>query len=171
MRSESAFTALVLLGLVAVRVAPERGAAKKAVVQAHAPVWITASWSAGAQGPPIDRVDREPNAGSVRGRLCPASRLELRNWSGGTSLSFSSRCAVTYTVFVCATKGSDPQPAGGLEPCAPDPLDTPLDRLTKVEVDSDPQLAVVLPFTRILSIQVFYCDSETVLSGPPLRCS
>lgn len=132
------------------------------------PVWITASWTGGAAGAPNDRTDREP--ATWKGRLCPASSVQLTNHSGGfAGLNIVNRCTITVTYGLCATKGNPPQPQFGLPECAQDALQTPLGSLKIITLNPGP-LGDFVNATPQLSIQVFYCGDETTLTGAPVRC-
>lgn len=132
------------------------------------PVWITASWSGGAKGPPNERIDRQPT--DWQGLLCPASSVLLTNHAGQfAGLNVINDCTITVTYAICATKGSPPQPEFGLQPCALDPFDTPLSRLTIITVNPG-SIGAFIDATQDLSIELFYCSDETELSGPPLKC-
>lgn len=132
------------------------------------PVWITASWSGGAAGAPNDRTDREPAA--WKGLLCPAGSVSLTNHGGGfAGLNIVNTCTITVTYGLCATKGSPPQPQFGLPECAPDALQTPLQRLKIITLNPG-ALGDYVNATQNLSVQVFYCSDQTTLMGGPVRC-
>ena len=133
--------------------------------QFYTPVWITASWSGGATGPAIDRIDRLPETPAAwKRQLCPPSKVILTKSAG--TLSIVNRCPEFMTFYLCASKGSAQDP-DELENCAQDPFDTPVSRFTLVTIDPGPD-GDFFNVTLNLSIQLFYCSEETVLIGPPL---
>ncbi len=90
-------------------------------------VMITASWSGGATGAPIDVKSVTPT--SYTGSVCPASSLLMLNHShnydgqfgtGSTALVLTSNCSVGYFAAICAAAGSGGT-ATTLPTCATDP--------------------------------------------------
>jgi len=138
-------------------------------MSSFAPVWISASWSGGAAGVPNDRTNREPR--EFFGSLCPAVSVNLTNHSGGfAGLNIVNNCTIPVTYFICVTAGSPAQPTLGLEQCAQDPFDTPINQFKIIPlfpgVEGD-----YVNATPDLSIQVFYCSDEAQLFTNPVRCS
>ncbi len=168
MKLLTAWTATVAVIAAAIGVACESTEDLVGGLDSFAPVWITASWSGGAAGLPNDRTDREPQ--DFFGRLCPASSVDLLNYSGGfAGLNVINRCTITVTYYICATRGSLPQPQFGLEECAQDPFDTPMSQLKIIPLTPGVE-GDFINATQALSIQVFYCSDESQLFTSPLRC-
>lgn len=134
----------------------------------YTPAWVTASWGLGATGNPTDRINR--NAVNNTDSICPASSALLTNWSGGfAGLTLINNCVSTVTYYVCATAGQRAQPQFGLRSCASDAEQTSLGSLTPVTLLAGPP-GFGINANRDLSLQLFFCGQQTVLSGPPLRC-
>lgn len=161
---------LVSLALACVDAAGPGDTGAAASVAGFTPSWISPSWTGGAKGAPSDR--KEKDAEQWVGRLCPTTAIELRNHDGVVAgLSLINRCSIPVDLYLCATKGAPPQPAGGLVECAgPDAFQTPPSRLHLAPLPGGAPGRVLLPSTVDLSIQAFFCSDEMRLSGPPLRC-
>jgi len=130
------------------------------------PTWIAATWSGGAAGPPNDRTDVE--AEEWDGRICPASSATLINYGEEfAGLNIINSCTLTVTYGMCVSKGSLPQPSGGLNECATDPFDTPFADL-KFHTITNGTVGDFVNTTEILSLNIFYCSDEQSLCGPPI---
>ncbi len=134
------------------------------------PVWIAASWSGGRTGTPSDRTDVEPE--NYLGQLCPASSVLLTNQSGGfAGITIINNCTLAVTYYICASKGSLPQPDLGLAECATDPLETPLSQFTIVPLNPGAP-GFSINATEEISINVLYCSDTQQLNflETPLTC-
>ena len=132
------------------------------------PTQITASWTGGAVGAPTERKDVD--AETWAGHICPANSLDLINYGAAfAGLNVINNCADTVTYALCATKGSLPQPADGLQECAEDPFQTPLTQLT-IKTLANGLPGDFINATQELSINVFFCGDSQTLTGPPLMC-
>jgi hypothetical protein len=90
-------------------------------------VMITATWSGGATGAPIDVKSVTPT--TYTGSLCPANSLLMLNHShnydgqfgtGSTALVLTNNCTVGYFAAICVASGSGGT-ATNLPTCAIDP--------------------------------------------------
>ncbi len=132
----------------------------------YSPTWIAASWSGGAIGEPTDRTDVE--AENWLGLICPATSVELSNYTEGNVLNIINNCEdqiVTY--YLCVSAGSETQPTNGMEECATDPFDTPITSLTIVSL-TDGDEGDFINTTQNLSVNIFFCSDSQQLIGPPL---
>jgi hypothetical protein len=133
------------------------------------PASIWAAFVSGTPNPP-DREDFTPT--EFEGRLCPPESIEVLNHDPNRTeaptdnLWIVNSCADTVTLYMCAVKGSLTQPAGGLEQCATDPLDTPLVSFTTVAIMNGPY-GVWYPSTGNLTVQIYYCSSGETFVAPP----
>ncbi len=141
-------------------------------MDADEPVWISASWGGGSPDP-LDRTEREP--AKFFGARCPASSVRLRHYTDfcpgwdGPGLHLWNNCNTENTVAICARKGSLPQPTGGLEPCATDPLKTGFDGLQVITQQPGEALGFCFDTNGTApSIEAFYCPISTDLVAPPL---
>ncbi|MFQ5690368.1 MAG: hypothetical protein ACE5HQ_08870 [Gemmatimonadota bacterium] len=139
------------------------------------PVLVSCSWSGGIKGEPNDCRRLGPPASKVVGRLCPPTSVLLRNFSHGPSfddapnfagLHIRNNCTIPVSYSLCVAKGSLEQPRFGMQQCATDPFDTPLSRLTPV--DLGPGLAHHINATLGLFVVVMWCSDQSQLTGPPL---
>lgn len=162
--------ALTLLAAACVDAAGPGDAGTGVPAAGFTPSWIAPSWTGGAKGDPNDR--KEKDADQWAGRLCPTNAIEFRNHDGVVDgLSLINRCSIPVDIALCATKGTRPQPSGGLQECAgPDAFQTSPSRLYWAPLPAGAAVRVVLPSTVDLSVQAFFCSDEMRLSGPPLRC-
>ena len=131
------------------------------------PVWITASWTGGAAGPPNDRTNREP--AEFQGQLCPASSVILTNQSAGAVLNVINNCTIPMTLAICVTAGGLIQPDLGLDDCAVDPFDTSLFNFKLITLNPG-NVGDFVNSTPALSVQIFYCSDETQFVTGPVGC-
>lgn len=131
------------------------------------PTYITASWTGGAAGPPNDRTDVEATA--FDGQMCPASAIVLENYVDDfNGLTITNNCTIGVTLAMCVSKGSLPQPDGGLEECATDPFDTPATDLRYNPILAGPGAEDYRNTNEILSLVVFFCSDEQSICAPPV---
>lgn len=133
-------------------------------VDGYVPTWVSGSWYGGATIV-TDRKDIE--ATRATDPICPARSLTIK--PAQDRVGFVWTCTQRQWIYVCATKGASAQPSGGLPTCAQDPFDTPRANLRGVFVEND-GLQVIVPASQLYSIEVFYCGSQTTVTGPPVRC-
>jgi len=152
------------------------------------PVWITATWSGGRTGPPLQLQSQTPETWD--GQLCPPAGLDLYNIDRPQSLSMGgnsdcapfdptcvnllirNRCPSTVTAVMCVASGSGAAPPRGASLTAICPTDpTQADPLALSSEPLFPGLYPVSVTTANLTVNIFYCGSGDVLTGPPLKCS
>lgn len=128
-------------------------------------VMITATWSGGATGAPIDVKSVSPT--TYTGSLCPASSLLMLNHShnydqqfgtGSTALVLTSNCTVGYFAAICAAAGSGGT-ATTLPTCAIDPRKSTANQLLITRLGKTPnpvgQTGVAL------TVVIQYCSTTT----------
>jgi hypothetical protein len=134
------------------------------VIKTYASTWISASWSGGRTGSPLD----SRAVSSTHGGMCPASSLLLENhstrfqylfsWSNQV-LVFYNNCTAAASLLVCATSGTG---GNGSEfpVCDQDPRTTPLSRMAIIDMgpaDNTIRSATWRQTGPNLDINIFYC--------------
>lgn len=131
-------------------------------------VWITASWSGGRTGTPLNSRAVSPT--TYVGSLCPAAALLLENHTTryaafpfGDILIITNNCtSFIYEVAVCRTAGSGGV-ASALPLCAVDPRETLASHLDIQRIGSGShQPYGTTPID--LDISIFYCSQGSHLN-------
>lgn len=130
--------------------------------QSFAAVWVSASWSGGRTGTPLESRGVFPT--TYVGALCPASSLRLENhvttysaFPLGDALILTNLCGNVLYVAVCRTSGAS---GGGatIPVCATDPRQTPRSNLNVYRLS--PGIAQPVGTTSVnLSVEVFWCGT------------
>jgi hypothetical protein len=141
-------------------------------------VWITASWSGGRTGSPLNSRGIDPLAGTFFGSLCLANSVTLtledhpeRATSEGQRELWAASSCGPMTVAFCRTAGSGGG-ASSIPICAVDPKETPFNNVYLApRIGSRTYIGTAPPS---FDINVFWCSSTshinalgTLVSGVP----
>lgn len=137
-------------------------------------VWINASWSGGANGPPTNLTAVVP--ANLVGSHCPPNSLILdKNGTRFLStfsnsrevLVFANTCTAPANLLVCVSAGSGGN-ASEFPVCNVDPRTTPLSRLHSVNMGPSGTGSQSMTWRTArgnLSLNIFYCAVGDAMTG------
>ncbi len=136
----------------------------------YSAVELTASWQGGATPTSVKAF----TPSSYPGSLCPATAVTLSIDRQDSGLVVGSSCTIPISYAVCFPVGAPQLTSanGGSFTCGSDPLQTPFNQLlfNGVGAGTSGEVAISLPPANG-SLILFYCDSKSTLTGPPLSAS
>ena len=137
----------------------------------YSAVEITASWQGGASGTPTTIKAFAPTAHP--GALCATSTVVLLYNKLFNDLQVGDSCTSPLSYAVCFPSGSPQLPTanGGFFTCATDPLQTPFNEFLFNTITTGPAGDTAISLPANPSIILFYCDSASTFTAPPLSAS
>ncbi|HVZ48794.1 MAG TPA: hypothetical protein VG916_08430 [Gemmatimonadaceae bacterium] len=159
-----------VLGAVAAIGCPDLSSITDTSTSGFQAVMITATWSGGATGAPIDVKSVTPT--SYDGALCPASSLKMANHShdydgifgtGSSDLVLTNNCTTGYFAAICVASGSG---GGGtdLPTCATDPRKSSPDQLYFTRLSPGSPNPVGTTGVN-LTVVIQYCSTTTSIKA------
>jgi hypothetical protein len=137
-------------------------------------IWISASWSGGRTGTPLESKGVTPN--NLNGSYCPANSVQLYNhgspipgWTNVAGLMIRNTCTSPVHYLICSTSGGSQ--VNSIPKCSIDPRQTPPGNMLTIDLgESDSKGCVGWVdrcYTYVANTQldagvnVFYCPTDS----------